>query len=212
MRKLLAVLLLLALFLPLTGCVNMAGGDPDATPLPALTEPLFSDKESVYGLYNQLEFTDSLNDVKAKIGEPTSIDNEGKENPSLNWVDDQGHGVAAAFSGTGKMLGKVLYYADYRQIFGLMDKEPNMDDASTIEENMSKETVIGILGTDGAEIARVPLDDSVDPDLVPLMMWVNQRGDVAQILFNKEGLVSRIQYSYAIVETPSPEATQEVAE
>ncbi len=212
MRKLLAVLSLLVLVLSLTGCMDMSGmGNPDATPLPALTEPLFTDKESAYALYNQLEFTDSLDEVKAKLGEPTSVDNEGKDNSSFNWVDDQGHGVAAAFSSTGKMLGKVLYYADYRQIFGLMDKEPNMDNVTTIEENMSRKTIIEILGTDGVEVAQVPLDDSADPDLVPLMMWVNERGDVAQILFNKEGLVNRIQYSYAVVETSAPETTPEAA-
>ena len=128
MRKLLLILMAVGLAVGLSGCMmdmssNQMPVGVDTTPMPALEEPVFTDAEAVYSLYNQVSFQDTLDDLTSRLGEPQVETINDQDNKSYNWVGENGSGVACAFSDTGKLLGKVLYYEDFRQCAGLMPGE-----------------------------------------------------------------------------------------
>lgn len=216
MRKLLLILMAVGLAVGLSGCMmDMSSTQMpvgvDTTPMPALEEPVFTDAEAVYSLYNQVSFQDTLDDLTARLGEPQVETINDQDNKSYNWVGENGSGVACAFSDTGKLLGKVLYYEDFRQCAGLMPGEFDINAVASVITGMSHENVISMLGSDGIELAQVAQDNSANPAISVLYMWVNERGDMIQILFDANGLAQQVSYARVVESdpSPSPQATSE---
>lgn len=216
MRKLLLILMAVGLAVGLSGCMmdmssNQMPVGVDTTPMPALEEPVFTDAEAVYSLYNQVSFQDTLDDLTSRLGEPQVETINDQDNKSYNWVGENGSGVACAFSDTGKLLGKVLYYEDFRQCAGLMPGEFDINAVASVITGISHENVISMLGSDGIELAQVAQDNSANPAISVLYMWVNERGDMIQILFDVNGLAQQVSYARVVESdpSPSPQATSE---
>ena len=209
MRKLLLILMAVGLAVGLSGCMmdmssNQMPVGVDTTPMPALEEPVFTDAEAVYSLYNQVSFQDTLDDLTARLGEPQVETINDQDNKSYNWVGENGSGVACAFSDTGKLLGKVLYYEDFRQCAGLMPGEFDINAVASVITGISHENVVSMLGSDGIELAQVAQDNSTNPAISVLYMWANERGDMIQILFDANGLAQQVSYARVVEPSPSP--------
>jgi hypothetical protein len=210
MRKILLILMALVMAISLSGCMpNLApqgSAGVETTPMPELDKPLYTDAQTVYALYNQVSFSDTLDDLTARLGQPQIEAIGDTENKSFNWIGENGSGVACAFSDAGKLLGKVLYYEDFRQCAGLMPGEFDIDAAANVLAGMTHQDVITLLGSDGIELAQVPQDNSANPVIALLYMWVNERGDMIQILFDTKDAVKQVSYSRVVEETPAPTA------
>ena len=195
MRKLLLILMAVGLAVGLSGCMmdmssNQMPVGVDTTPMPALEEPVFTDAEAVYSLYNQVSFQDTLDSLTSRLGEPQVETINDQDNKSYNWVGENGSGVACAFSDTGKLLGNAV---------------------ASVITGISHENVISMLGSDGIELAQVAQDNSANPAISVLYMWVNERGDMIQILFDANGLAQQVSYARVVESdpSPSPQATSE---
>ena len=183
--------LCLIISLTLSGCV-VYPGDPAATPLPQLEKPVFADHEAAFALYEQVTFPMMIDDVRQLMGEPVIDKLESGE--SYSWrVGD--YGLAAAFYDSGRLRGKVVQFEDIRQLTGLMPGQPNMSAGEQLEEGMTYDDAVAMMGCEGLEISQIAQDASANPQLTRLMIWVDASGSQAQVEVDGSGKVVRTAMS-----------------
>ena len=206
--KLAALLTLVAVLL--SGCMDYtaifsealsqmdAGTDPDATPAPTMgpmTEPVFTDREALFAIYNEVNIGDTLEDMTARYGEP--IVDITQEGTNYTWLDENGYGITAVFYDNNRLRAKVLYYNDIRQFMDLSNAT-TIDNFTNLSQKHDFDMVCLALGGKPVELAAIAQDSSMDPEIFRLFTWVDQEGSNVQVLFNEEEGVERI--SYALVE------------
>lgn len=213
MKKcLILLLILLVAALPLSGCSmyndaidEYVGGlvseneqqnadEPKATVAP-LTVPMYTDRKAVYQYYNAIAVGDTLESLTEKYGEPTKEENENGVN--YTWIMEDGYGFCATFFDDGVLSAKVLYYEDIRQLAPL-SKATGLNNVSMLSNSYTLDTVKGILGGRGMQIAAMLSDSTDAPQIQYLYCWIDETGDnVVQVLFDKDGKISQVVCSFA---------------
>lgn len=195
----LAALALAAAFL-LTGCLGMnvvdtgdGADEPQATMEP-LTEPMYEDREALYGYYKQVNFGDTLASVTERLGEPQIEENE--NGITYIWVGEGDCGVAAVFFDNGKLRAKALYYKDLRQL-GKLSAATSIDQFASLNKNYTYEMTCGVLGGRSMEIMQVAQDSSAEPEIKRVFAWCNEKGDCVQVLFSGDEKLEQVTYSLA---------------
>ena len=206
--KLAALLTLVAVLL--SGCVDYTAmfseafsqmeseSDPEATPVPTMgpmTEPVFTDREALFAIYNEVNIGDTLEDLTARFGEPrVDVTAEGT---NYTWLDENGYGITAVFYDNNRLRAKVLYYNDIRQFMDLSGAT-TIDNFTSLSQKHDFDMVCLALGGKPVELAAIAQDTSMDPEIHRLFTWVDAEGSSVQVLFNSEEGVEQI--SYALVE------------
>ena len=168
--------------------------EPQATTAP-LTAPMYTDRKAVYQYYNAIAVGDTLESLTAQYGEP--IKEETENGTNYTWVLDDGYGFCATFFEDGVLSAKVLYYEDIRQLAQL-SKANGLNNVSLLSKNYTLDTVKGVLGGRGLQIAAMVSDSSDAPQIRYLYCWIDETGsDVVQVLFNAEGKVEQVVCSMA---------------
>ena len=91
----------------------------------------------------------------------------------------------------------MLYYEDIRQLAPL-SKATGLNNVSMLSNSYTLDTVKGILGGRGMQIAAMLSDSTDAPQIQYLYCWIDETGDnVVQVLFDKEGKVSQVVCSFA---------------
>ena len=194
MKKLwLAALLIAAL--TLAGCTGMTTEpDPSATSIPPLTEPMFESREQAFALYDRVTFTDTLETMTRRFGEPAEVTTN--DNGTVYyWKDaETGSGVAAVFFDNGRLRSKLVGFEDIRQ-FGKISGAKGVANAASLSKDFDLTSVNLLLGGEGIEMIRVAQDSSVNPDFNIGYIWADEDGRAAMVLFNKKGTVEQVSFS-----------------
>lgn len=212
MKKcLILLMILLVAVLPLSGCSlyddaidEYVGGlvsesqessdEPKATVEP-LTVPMYSDRKAVYQYYNAIAVGDTLESLTATYGEPLKEESENGVN--YTWVLEDGYGFCATFFEDGVLSAKVLYYEDIRQLAPL-SKATGLNNVSLLSSNYTLDTVKGVLGGRGLQVAAMVSDSTDAPQIQYLYCWLDETGDnVVQVLFDVDGTVKQVVCSFA---------------
>lgn len=183
---------IVAIALAMSGCMDIdysqlvsdMDAEPAATAAP-LTEPMYEDAEALYQYYIQVSIGDTLADLTAKFGEPTSVE-ERDEGSIYSWKMADGYGFAAAFFDSGRLRAKVVHYEDIRQLSKL-SAATGLDYVSMLSKEYTFEMVNNTMGGSAMEIAQFAQDGSVNPEVKTLYAWLTEGGSCVQILFSAEG-------------------------
>lgn len=168
--------------------------EPKATVTP-LTAPMYTDRKALYEYYNAIAVGDTLESLTEKYGEPTREETENGVN--YTWIMDDGYGFCATFFDDGVLSAKVLYYEDIRQLAQL-SKATGLSNVSLLSSSYTLDTVKGVLGGRGMQIAAMLSDSTDAPQIQYLYCWIDETGDnVVQVLFDKDGKVSQVVCSFA---------------
>lgn len=203
--KLAALFILVAVLL--SGCMNMdysslfsameqEAADAEATAAPTLgpmTEPVFTDREALFALYNEISIGDTLDDLTARYGEPVVLTDDNGSN--YTWTDENGYGVTCVFFDNGYLRAKIISYKDIRQFMDL-SQATGLDNFSSINQKHDFDMVCLALGGKPVELATIAKDSSVNPDVSRLFTWVDQEGSCVQVLFKADESVEQVSYSF----------------
>lgn len=206
-RRIGILALLIALCLSLSGCVNQYAeqvaeqmaqqeaedAEPRAT-LGPMTAEMFTDRQAVYQYYNQVKVGDTLQTLTERFGEPTVETTENGE--TYLWVMDDGYGVACVFFETGKLRAKIVYYDDPRQ-FAQLSNANGIGNMTQLNRNYTFEMACGLLGGRAMELMQLPQDISADPEVKRVFLWVDQKGNMVQILFSGDERLESVTYTMA---------------
>ena len=206
--KLAALILLTAVLM--TGCVNfgMEGAeDPNATPQPTmlpLTDPVYTDRDALYELYNEVDPGVTKDELIERYGEPKEeTDDNGT---TYVWTNEAGYGFAAVFFDNNCLRAKVLYYDDLRQLKGL-SAATSVDNVSLLNDKHNFSAVCLAMGGKPMEIAALVQDSSVNPEVKRLFAWIDEEGSFVQVLFGADEMLEEASFYFA-----EPEPTAEPAE
>ncbi|MGI6172726.1 MAG: hypothetical protein ACOYI8_02365 [Christensenellales bacterium] len=202
-KKLLFALILSVLALTLSGCMDyseMMSGyvedaaqqaelDAQATPIPALTAEKFTDAEAFLATYNEVKFSDTVQSLTERYGEPAV--SQISANDYYEWIMQDGTGVAAVFFENGRLRAKAAHYDDIRQLTEIA-KGTNLAIAPNISDDASYLTVCGLFGGRGVEILRSASNSSAAAEYTRLVVWLDGEGSCVQILFSQDDKVSNI--------------------
>lgn len=206
-HKLIILAALLACVMLLCGCDNPFDSvveglmdqasdqtvEAEATPVPELTAPLFTDADALYKWYNEVEFTDTLSTLTERYGEPEVITTENGD--QYQWLMEDGYGFVCAFYNTGSMRAKVLYYEDVRQLGGL-ELAANLSYVENLDSDTEFKTCVSLFGKP-YEIARISAGEDDANDIARVYNWMDAEGSMVQILFDSAGKVQQINYAFA---------------
>jgi len=157
---------------------------------------MFTDLDSVFALYNQVTFDDTVDTVTEKLGEPTK---ETSENGDYwVWKDENGAGVGAVFFENGKLRSKVVVFEDIRQ-FANLSGVKSFENVTLLAEGMTVETVSVAFGSEGIEIMRMLTDSGAEGVEQFLLLWVTEGGNIAECLF-ADGEAGLQQATYSVGE------------
>lgn len=193
-RPLMLVCLLLAVVLGLSGCISINGEstEPSAT-TPPLTAEQFTDYDAVYIHYNQVTFSDTLETLTERFGEPT--DSASDDNgTTYTWIFEDGYGFVCTFYETGELRAKVVYYEDVRQFRDLCDAR-NLSSAEYLEDTNDFQTCVDIFVGRPIEVAQISSEDSTNTVISRVYTWIDADENLVQILFNADGTVESVSYS-----------------
>lgn len=203
--KLTALILLAALLL--CGCTGEGVDDPNATPQPTivpLTEPLYTDRDALYEMYNEVSIGDTLSELTERYGEPIiETDDNGD---SYVWTNEEGYGFVAVFYDNDCLRAKVLYYKDLRQLMNL-SAATAIDNVSLLNDDHSFSEVCMALGGKPMELAAIAQDSSVNPEVKRLFAWVDEEGSFAQVLFGDDEQLEEVSFYFA-EPTPVPDSAE----
>lgn len=206
--KLAALILLTAVLM--TGCVNfgMEGAeDPNATPRPTmvpLTAPVYTDRDALYELYNEVDPGVTKDELIERYGEPKEeTDDNGT---TYVWTNEAGYGFAAVFFDNNCLRAKVLYYDDLRQLKGL-SAATSVDNVSLLNDKHNFSAVCLAMGGKPMEIAALVQDSSVNPEVKRLFAWIDEEGSFVQVLFGADEMLEEASFYFA-----EPEPTAAPAE
>lgn len=200
-RKLMLAALLILVAALMTGCMvdfsQMPDQtDPNATPAPTmepLTEPIFTDREAVFEMYNEVVIGDTLDGLKQRYGEPTVSTDENGD--TYTWVNEDGYGFSAVFFENGVLRAKVIQYKDMRQLKGLCMSDSIANFSMLTTKDDFTMTCMA-LGGKPCELATIILDGSLNPDIQKVFIWMDEYDSNVQVLFDKNEKI--IQVSYAL--------------
>lgn len=198
--KLAALLLLVAVLM--SGCMvdysqMQTADDPNATPAPTvepLTAPVFTDRDAVYAMYNEVNVGDTVESLTARYGEPTITTDPNGDN--YTWVNEDGYGFTAVFFENGVLRAKVVQYEDMRQLKGL-SQATNISNFSMLDTKDDFTMACIALGGKPCELAMIVLDGSVNPDTQRVFVWLDEYESNVQILFDKNEKIMQISYALA---------------
>lgn len=190
MKKILLAALMLAVF-ALVGCTEIATtAQPEATPLPPLTAPVFETHEEVFALYDEITFDDTLESLTERYGEPTI---QTDANGDIYFWHKDTSGVAIVFFDNGRMRSKLVNFEDVRQ-FAQLAKTPWIENVLSLSSDVALDDVNLYLGGEGIEFIRIAQNSSVNPDFSIGYLWVNEKGEDVKILFNRKGKLDSLSY------------------
>lgn len=191
MKKWIALAAMLLSLVVLTGCMDTAvQPDPDATPMPPLTEPLITERADLYRYYNEVSLNSTIGELTERYGEPLVEQMEnGKQ---YTWVFDDTYGFAAAAYDNGKLRAKVVYYKDLRQLVPLMSGT-NLDSASLLTKTYTYDMVASTFGAQGLEIAQITTNASLNPGIARVYVWSDGE-TIVNVSFTEENLVDSATY------------------
>ena len=193
-RKMMLAALLILVAVLTSGCMvdfsameNAADPNATAAPtMPPMTAPMFTDRDKVYEMYNEVEVGDTLDELKERYGEPSVATDLNGE--TYTWTNDEGYGFAAVFYDNGVLRAKVIQYEDMRQL-----RELSM---ATSISNFAMACMA--LGGKPCELATIVKDASMNPDIEKVFIWMDEFDSNVQILFNQNERI--VQISYALSE------------
>ena len=200
--KLAALMLLVAMLM--TGCMAdfsamnaQTETDPNATAEPTvapLTAPVFTDREALYQWYNEVQVGDTLEELKARYGEP--IVTTDRNGDTYCWMNEEGYGFTAIFFENGVLRAKVVQYEDLRQMKDL-SLATDITNFSVLDTQDDFTMACMALGGKPCELATVILDSSANPDTQRVFVWLDEYGSNVQILFDKNEKIIQISYARA---------------
>lgn len=190
-RILLFVLLTALVAFAFSGCVDIGGNTkPDVT-APPMTASYYEDYDAAYTHYNQVAFTDTLETLTARFGEPEVLETENGNN--YTWVMEDGHGFTAAFYETGALRVKVVHYEDIRQ-FSKLSNSVNLSTVESFDKDVDFQTCVAVFAGRPIEIAQIA-NSSDGSDIKRVYTWLDQNDNIVQILFKADGKVESISYN-----------------
>lgn len=167
--------------------------EPETTPIPELTAPLFTDYKAVYVYYDQVTFADTLDTLTGRYGEPSVLENEnGKE---YTWLMEDGYGFTAAFRADGSLMAKVVYYEDVRQ-FREISNSSNLSVVENFDKEVDFQTCVSTFSGRPIEICQIRKDETDVEGIQRVYTWLDLEDNMVQILFNGDGTVSAIGYNF----------------
>lgn len=198
MKRFARTLLLIALaaltVLGFTGCSALDGlggtTEPEVT-APPMTAELFADYDSVYVLYNDIAFTDTLETITARHGEPEAVETANGFN--YNWYTEDGYGVTCAFHESGELLVKVVYYEDIRQ-FSKLSLSSNLSIVENFDKEVTFQECMTLFGGRPIEIAQIK-SDVAGSEISRVYTWIDSAENMVQIHFNANGTIEAVSYS-----------------
>lgn len=168
--------------------------EPQATVEP-LAVPMYTDRKAVYQYYNAIAVGDTLQSLTEAYGEPVREESENGVN--YTWQMEDGYGFCATFFEDGVLSAKVLYYEDIRQLAPL-SKATGLNNVSLLSSSYTLDTVKGVLGGRGLQIAAMVSDSTDAPQIQYLYCWMDETGEnVVQVLFDTDGTVEQVVCSFA---------------
>lgn len=191
-----AALLLMLVFaaLSLGGCMDYSAltteleaeetEQPEATPLPPLTDPLIESREDFFRYFNQVSLMDTLDDLKARFPDAEIKDEESENMYSFIFADE--YGFAVVFDESGAMLAKVPYYKDLRQLKPIASGK-NFDQISLLSKGQSYTTAASLFGGKGLEIMQMPPESPDAQGVRRLYLWIDDSESTVQALFDETG-------------------------
>jgi len=190
-RILLFVLLTALVAFAFSGCVDIGGNTkPDVT-APPMTAAYYEDYDAAYAHYNQVAFTDTLETLTARFGEPEVLETENGNN--YTWVLEDGYGFTAAFYETGELRVKVVHYEDIRQ-FSKLSNSTNLSTVESFDKDVDFQTCVAVFAGRPIEIAQIA-NSSDGSDIKRVYTWLDQNDNIVQILFKADGKVESISYN-----------------
>ena len=206
--KLTAMVLLVACLL--SGCMTFGlegVEDPNATAQPTmapLTDPVYTDRDALYELYNEVEVGVTREELIERYGEP--VEQTDDNGTTYVWTNEDGYGFAAVFFDNDCLRAKVLYYDDLRQLKGL-SAATDVDNVTLLNDKHNFSAVCLALGGKPMEIAALVQDSSVNPEVKRLFAWVDEDGSFVQVLFGSDEMLEEATFYFA-----EPAATDAPAE
>ena len=191
-KRLLLIGLMLAAALMTAGCGVLPAdedGNPDATPVPPLSDPMFEDMDALYGYYNQVTFDDTVTTLTERLGEPAVRKLE--EGVEYTWKSEDGYGVSVGTFPDGRVRGKVVLYDDARQ-FGKLSAMTDPDAAYNLTKDYTFNMCRIVLGGRPMEVLQAAADTSENPDIQRLYFWCDDNGKVISILFSGDGKLQEV--------------------
>lgn len=198
--KIAALFLVLACAaLALSGCADFSSltdtaDEAEPTPVPPLSAPLFTELGALYAYYDRVDFTDTLESVTQKLGEPTQKDATA-QGVTYHWVDESGYGVVATFFASGKLQCKVLEFKDIRQ-FGRVSNCTNIEYATNMSTDFPYSMVAAVMDGTPVEIMQLLEDEAKPEEVSRLVIWANEEDCSAQMLFDHQSLLKKSSYSF----------------
>lgn len=190
-RILLFVLLTALVAFAFSGCVDIGGNTkPDVT-APPMTAAYYEDYDAAHAHYNQVAFTDTLETLTARFGEPEILETENGNN--YTWVMEDGYGFTAAFYETGALRVKVVHYEDIRQ-FSKLSNSANLSTVESFDKDVDFQTCVAVFAGRPIEIAQIA-NSSDGSDIKRVYTWLDQNDNIVQILFKADGKVESISYN-----------------
>lgn len=191
-RPALFLCLLLVALLGLSGCVSFGGDTAPETTAPPLTAQQFTDYDAVYAYYTQVAFSDTLETLTARFGEPTDATST-DSGTNYTWIFDDGFGFVCTFFETGELRAKVVYYEDVRQFRDLCDAK-NLSSAEYLEDENDFQTCVNVFVGRPIEVAQIA-EDSTGTSISRVYTWIDASENMVQILFNPDGTIESISYN-----------------
>ena len=197
-RKFKLIVLLAVIALLLTGCSDQgasSGGLSYIEEVEPLTDPIYTNREAVYELYEQVNIGDTMDEIVARFGEPALVE-EDDYGATYTWKNENGYGFVGVFFEDGRLRSKTVFFNDMRQL-----KE--LSGATTLEKFTMLETkhdftmVCLALGGKPCEIAAIAQDSSTEPEIYRLFAWLDEYGSNVQVLFNTKEKIVEVRYSLA---------------
>ncbi len=201
-RLLLAALLIAAVAL-LSGCMPQmdtaaleeamsATPEPEATPIPELTAPLYEDYDSVYAHYNEVSITgDTLPTLTERYGEPL-VEEDKDGNKMYTWLFEDGYGFTCAAFPSGALRAKVVYYEDLRQ-FRAISNSSNLENVVNFDKSIDFQTCVGLFRGRPIEVGQIVHEEN-SGSVSRVYCWLDLQDQIVQILFKGDGSVDSISY------------------
>jgi len=195
--------LLLASILLLTGCMSFdfsaltveddaASVEAEATPIPELTAPLYTDYDAVYAHYGEVSMTaDTIVTLTDRYGEP-AVEEDSEGNKMYTWVFEDGYGFTCAAFPSGTLRAKVVYYEDMRQ-FRDLSSSSNLDNVINFDKSIDFQTCVGLFRGRPIEVAQIAQEEGA-AGFARVYCWLDQQDQIVQILFKSDGTVDSISY------------------
>ena len=178
-----------------TDDTDSVGAEPTVEPtVEPMTAQLFTDRDAVYAMYNEVKFGDTLDGLTARYGTPeVETDSSGS---TYVWRNDDGYGFVAIFFNNGTLRSKAVYFEDIRQ-FREISNATGIANYALLDTSHDFTMACAGMGGMPCELGAFAQDGSADPDVYHLYGWVDQYDSNVQILFSEKNKIIQIAYALA---------------